>query len=513
MVDYTRKISLGAGTGVILTVLSIAGSIITVPLFLRAVGNDLYGLFAVVSTVAGFIGWTNFGLTAAVTNQISYLTAANDRAEISRLVSGTMIFLGGILFLVLALLLAGFKLDLLSAKFIFGVDESLDALASSLFLILLIFSAVNILGGGIFNSLFYGVNQIAHYNVIQSIYTVLYSLFFAGFLYFFKPDLIQIAFFQGGFILIRLFLFYGAARWFCGWLEFSFDPRLIKKIFPLLKHSFTFFVLMVLNSLIGKADMLVLAHTVGVAAAPVYNISDRILRLPSSAIQVSSFSGPTVAVLYQQKDYDGLRALYAKVVRMHFILKCAPLLFLTIYSKEVITLWVGAEYFYGYILVGLFLISYLVYAWNGPHFDFINSMFKQKAEVAPMAINIVVSVLISVYLSRFFGLSGIVAGTIAGNILTNSVYLPMFLARQINIQPFRILGRIVWSFTIPIVALFGLHYINLSLIIYWPARLTFAAAALSLYCLVVYYFVFQDGEKNFFAEKFLALQRRLKINF
>ncbi len=508
MVDHVKKIGFGTATSFISTGISILASIITVPLFIKAVGSDLYGLFVVVTSVVGFVGLTDFGLSGAITNQIAYLFAEQKKKEISELFSGAMIFFGSLLLGVFVIIAGLFFADIVSASFIFGVEDALVDLTGSLFFILLTFYTINLLFGSLLVSFFKGLNEIPKYNIIQSSYIIVYSISFVVFLLN-KPSIISIAFFQGIFFILRVILLYVSAKKLFSWFRFYFKLSLLKRIKPLLKHSFYFFLLMLLSSLITKTDMLVLSHVVGVGMAATFAIGDRIFKLPTSMVTVAASAMPSIAHYFKLNDLSALSKMYSQVLRMNIVFKCAPLLFILVYSKEIISLWVGPEFFGGYYLVSLFFLSYMIYAWVGPHFAFINSMFKHRSEVIPMTVNVIINLGTSIFFAYHIGIIGIILGTVLGNLLTNAIYLPIFLSRQIDIKPFKDLYRVVVSFAIPAIFLVAMHYLNFYILQGIILQLAFATLVMGIYGFVCWMVVLQKNEKQFFIDKSINALRKL----
>lgn len=498
-----KKIGLGTLTGSMATVISIISSIVAVPLFIRTVGAEQYGIFILITTVLGFVGLTDLGITSAVTNEISYLFADQKKKEISELLSGSMIVLGGFLVVIFFLLFFIASTGATNIPSLLGVDGAYVGIANSIFIILLFFTCINLLFGGIFTSFFRGINEIAAYNVIQSLYQILFSLSFILFL-FIKPTLVSVAWFHGISFIFRLAIFYFFTKKYFPWLEFKVHFFLIKKIKPLISHSVTFFYLAFLNSLIGKTDYLLLSHTVGVQSIPAYSIADRLYKLPSIAIQVGASAGPSIAQFFQQKRLDSLASLYSQVLRTHLIFRAVPLLFLLVFSQEIIRLWVGQEFFYGYIFTSMFFISYMIYSWTGPHFDFINAMSKHKSEIIPLTLNVLINIGSSIYFAKIYGPIGVIMGTIVANLLCTSFYLPYFLKKQIPIHPLKELLHIVSSFLPSVVLLFTFHYIIITYIFSISWQLASTSVLLVAYLSSVYVFVLQKKER-IFAKKMIKI--------
>lgn len=500
MVEYLRKIGFGMITNLFYTIATVLGAIITVPLFIRSVGSVYYGLFVAISSVVGFVGLSDFGVTSAVTNKISYLFVEKKHKEISELFSGSVLFL--LVLSVLFLILIFFSIDLLSVKIIFGVGEDMLTTATYLFLVLLIFSSINVFLGGVINSFYRGLNELPRYNVVQTVYVLIYSLAFIIFLLF-SPGVLSIALFQGLFTVLRIIIFFLAAKllWF-KWLKFELNFRLTVKVFPLLKYSVEFFILSICNSLIGKTDYLVISHILGVGQAAVFSIVDKIFRLPAQSIQVAGASTPSIACLFKLGEQTGLVKLYSKVLRMHMILRLGVLFFLLVFSREIITVWVGGDFFGGYFLATSFFINYILYTWIGTHVEFLNAMFKQRFLIYPIIISTAINLVVSILLANKVGLLGVVIGTILGNFLTTAIYLPIVLRRQIPIRPGVELLKMIVTFILPAGFLLFVAFIIISVIDSYFYRLLIGCISGVPYVYLIFKLMLSSVEQKYFIQKF-----------
>jgi O-antigen/teichoic acid export membrane protein len=340
MSEYIRKVGLTVIINAVSTFVGILSSALTVRLLLHAVGQVDYGLLVLVSSVVGFISFSDFGTTTAVSNQISYYFAEKKYPDIIELFNGMAFFLGFIILGVWAVLAILFLTKVLSMSLLFGVESSLASKTFSLFFIVLFFSSTNFLFNALFVSFYKGVNELPKYNTINFIYIIVSSTSYIIFLLF-NPNILGVAIFQGISVLVRLVFYISATKVFFKWLKLSRNLLLIKKIFPLLKHSLLFVILSLCNSLIGKTDLLVISHVLGLSMVAVYSVSDRLFRLPANLLQLAEPASPAIAIEYQKNNYTKLAAMYVQVIRMHMIARLTFFSFLLLYAKNIISLWVG----------------------------------------------------------------------------------------------------------------------------------------------------------------------------
>jgi O-antigen/teichoic acid export membrane protein len=459
MAHYIRKVGLTVFINGLSTFVTLISAAITVRLLLRAVGTIDYGLLMLVSSVVGFISFSDFGTTTAVANQISYFFAEKKHTDITELFSGTAFFLGIIILGIWGILAILFLTKAISMQFLFGVDTSLVPKTLYLFFIILFFTSANFLFNSLFVSLYSGLNELPRYNLINFIYVVLNSVLFIIFLLY-KPSIITVALFQGVSIFIRLIFYIIATKLFFKWLKISYHFRLIKKVFPLLKYSIVFVALSLCNSLIGKTDLLVISHILGLGMVAIYSISDRLFRLPANLLQLADPASPTIAMEYKKNNIAKLATMYVQIVRMHTIARVTVFSFLLLYARQIISIWAGAHLYYGNALfIGIF-ISFFLYTWVGPHFVFINAMFKHTKTLVPVVLSAIINLGASILLAQRIGLVGVILGTIIGNVTTTVIYLPWVLKKILPIHPLAELLKIIGSFIVPALVMGTAYFIS-----------------------------------------------------
>src|SRR6185369_14368076 len=85
----------------------VAVSLVSVPLYLKVIGLDRYGLLAIFWTLLGFLGFLSLGMGPAVTQRLATMSDASDRDR-SQLVWAAlavnlaMALVGGVLLVVAA---------------------------------------------------------------------------------------------------------------------------------------------------------------------------------------------------------------------------------------------------------------------------------------------------------------------------------------------------------------------------------------------------------------------------
>jgi O-antigen/teichoic acid export membrane protein len=108
-VERSRRLKLSVFLSVLIKPLAFLTPLITVPLFLRYLGTEGFGLFAAVGALAMWVGMANIGLNVGLVNLLTECSVTDDRVAARRYVStltvalavllalGTLIYTGIVL--------------------------------------------------------------------------------------------------------------------------------------------------------------------------------------------------------------------------------------------------------------------------------------------------------------------------------------------------------------------------------------------------------------------------------
>ncbi|HAT03328.1 MAG TPA: hypothetical protein DCS29_00935 [Candidatus Magasanikbacteria bacterium] len=501
------KIFFGTTTGTVFKFIGVLIGFVTVPLILKSLGVEMYGVYTLLVSVTGFLGFTNFGLTTALTNEINYLRTDKKWNEINKIFSSVCMFFLVITLPLVLLISAGLYTDILDLSFFLKGFEHQEDYVRVVLSVLLIFAIFRILFIDTVRALYHGVNMVSRYNTYNIVWAAFYGVVLVIFL-FTKPTLLDLIIFQGLSEIIRLVIFIYLFKRMHIW--FRMHPRLfaIRDISLVAKSGMAFFILSITTSIILKTDHLLLSHYIGVSSIAVYAIGYKLFKLASDALPVATAAYPLVAGLHQEDDVRGLQILYHRTLRLNMIVKFIPFIFICLYARQIITLWVGADLFYSQLLVVIFFFSFVSFTWSGSHWLFINAMSLHKTQVAPSILEATLNIALSVLFVQVWGLVGVALGTVVANMITVGIYLPYTLKKYIPIQPVKELFTLVIHLSIPVAVLVMLWSITMYYMNIWGQIITAPFVGL-LFVLLIYRFVFDSSEKETFRT---YIRRFLKIS-
>jgi O-antigen/teichoic acid export membrane protein len=98
-----RGVFQGTASGVAWRIVAILVSVVSVPLTIRYLGSERYGAWVTITTVLTFLGITDFGLGASLTNALGKAQAEDAREVGQRYVSSALVTLCGVAFAIVLL--------------------------------------------------------------------------------------------------------------------------------------------------------------------------------------------------------------------------------------------------------------------------------------------------------------------------------------------------------------------------------------------------------------------------
>lgn len=508
--SHIRTIGLGTITGTISNMVSLAAGIITVPLLVRALGTDAYGLLGVVSSVVGFVGMADLGLASTLMTAMSYAKAREDYGTVSRLYSGGLLVYTPLMFVLFGIAALVIYAPWFSVAKLLSIPPALEDIAELTILIMLGYTMMNAFWGGVVKAVYHGVNEITVYNTIQTAYNVAFALAFIAYLLWGNVTLFGVAFMQGAGSVVRLVIQHVIARVRYPWLSFVMSTKSVHAVRPLLQYSAILFLSTTAAVILERSDNIVIAHFVGLAAVAVYSLAYKLFYLPAAMLPIVTASAPTVAMLYEKKDWDALGRFYRKILRANVIVKFAIFSFLVVFAREIITAWVGRDLFAGYATVVAIFGAFMLFVWNGSHALFFWAMQKFTPGLKANVIAIMINLALSIILVQRIGMVGVAIGTFVSFLVVNAWYLPKELKKELPIHPAREAATLLVRLVPLLVALVASRELLFAFISV-PAWQYVGAAFIGLVFVVMVYMVgFEDAERTIINGVIMRRLRRFK---
>ena len=457
IIDGSKQRKLGVVLGYINFLIKMGTQLIYVPIMLKILGQNEYGVYQLVASIISYLSLLNFGFGGSYFR--FYAQCKDDKTKEHKL-NGTFLMIFT-LFAVLVLIV-GIVISI-NAELILG--NKLTSSEIELSKILLMILAVNMaLTFPI--SVFSSIISSREAFVFQKLVELLKNMA--------NPFLTIFILLMGkgsvGLVVVTTFLTVVAGLvnvWYAIKklnVRFSFkglDIRLIREI-----GIFSFFIF--LNSIIDQVnwnvDKYLLGRMVGAAAIAVYSVGAQINTI---YIQVSDMIASVMApkvnliVANEQSPMRELNELFIKVGRFQAYIVVAIVSGFFVLGKDFIVLWAGKDYQEAYVITLLLIVPAAVPLIQSLGVDIQRALNKHQIRSLVYAGLSVINILLSIPLIYKYGASGAALGTafslVVGNgLIMNIVY---FKNIQLNIFDFwKKLFPIIFSSFIPICIGFIMNY-------------------------------------------------------
>ena len=429
----TKNYFLQVKSALIYKVLGILVSFIAIPLMIKYLGNEQYGIWSTILAIFSWIVLFDIGIGNGVRNKLAESLAKENKEEAQKYVSTGYISIGilSISLLVLFNIVAYFINWQIVFNTIIVTNSELYlavSLAGSFLIVNFWLSLINQISNGLQKS------QIVVFNQFLS---NLLSLFFVFILYkFTEASLIKLILFYGFSLLISNFL---VTYWIFKNYEFLipkvkyFSKEYIKSITSL---GFKFFIIQIAVVVIFTTDKIMITQLFGPEYVTNYDVVFKlfsIITIGHSLILAPLWSACSDA--YHRGDIEWIKNSLFRQLQF-FILIILGTIVLTFIAKYIIVFWIGKDFIIDDSLIYAMAVFVIVSTWNNIFAYIINSTNNLNVQITTSLIAMFINIPLSIILVKYynFGVEGVVYGTI---------YSLLFFALFGSIQTFKlILNRI-----------------------------------------------------------------------
>jgi len=399
-------------------------AIVSVPLTVRYLGGERYGVWVTISSFLAFLSFTDFGLANSLTNALGKAQAADARDAGRRYVSTAFIVLS---LIALFTLVAGSLLAPRLATFLFpNIQSSLarDEIVPAILISLSIF-ALN------FPLLITNRVLAAHQeNALANLWNMAGSL--ANLV-----AILAVISFRGGLpwlVLgcsgLGLLTNVTSALWLFGfrksWLRPRFSDIDLSFAKNLLSDGWKFFLIGVGWMINSQTDNLVIAHFLGANQVTPYSVTFRLFAI-ATMLQTLAYPSlwPAYTNAFARKDFAWIRRTFRSSFMFSFFVTLAILAVLVIFGRDIIRLWAGPS------AVPSFSVIVWMALWNLMLSNLymasclLNATGHLRGMTIYGSVTAVLNLLLSIWFVRIYGVAGVIAGTVIAFLIAN--YIPTFL--------------------------------------------------------------------------------------
>jgi O-antigen/teichoic acid export membrane protein len=413
---------------------SISASLVSVPLTVRYLGTERYGLWMTISSVIAFLSFSDLGISNGLMNGIAKAHGRDDRLLARQYVSSALLILSAIsiaLGLAFTILYPSVHwASLFRVHSYQAVVETGPAVAafSACFLLNIPASIVTRIQSGYQEG--YQSNLWTSSGSVLSLLTLLIVIHYHGSLALLVLAIAGapiLTLLMNGVALLRrrpwLFPSWRFLRW-----ESSKD---------LVRIGALFFALQIAGAVGFSSDNIVLTRILGPEAVTQYAVP---FRLFSVGAMVTSFLiaplWPAYGEALERRDLSWIRnTLYRSLILVGAIsIGLGGVLALV--GAKLIALWVGPQIHPSPLLLGSLAVWGVVSAVSSAVAMFLNGISVVRFQVILSLIGASINILISVYLTRRVGIPGVVLGSIVSQIAIGLIPYYLYVRRYFTLARF-----------------------------------------------------------------------------
>lgn len=389
--------------------LAITSSFFAVPLMIRYLGLEQFGVWSTILSVMSWILFFDLGIGNGLRNKIAEALANNDPAEATRYISSGYSLIGLIsliLFVVLAI-----AVFFMPWQKVFNTTVVTEGLLRYTVLIAAFFISLNF-WLSLINQILNAVQKSSAIVFGQFISNTLALAFVFALVKFTSTSLIYLAAAYGISLIFSNILL---SLWFyrnrCDLIpKISLDKRHIQ---PLLSLGLQFFFIQIAVLIIFTTDKILITQLFGPQYVTQYDVVFKlfsVITIIHSLITMPLWSSYTDA--YHRRDFVWIRGILQKQFMIFGAIVLAAIL-MAVMAKPIIALWIGDDLEVSTPLIISMVAFIIISTWSNIFSIFVNGIGKINLQLFTSVIAMLLNIPLSIYFTKHlgFGINGIVLAT------------------------------------------------------------------------------------------------------
>lgn len=411
--DYRLVKILKTGfSSIFIKIMSVGISFLSVPMTLKYLGKERYGVWLTITSVFALITFADLGLGNSLTNAITKSEANESDIEAKIQISNTFFMLIGISILLLFVLF--FFVNQHSFARIFNFDSILLDVEIENTIYLIAFFFVFNLPLGIVQRIYEGFQKGYFFQFFLLIGNLLGFLFLFVFIQlklglpFLSFALLSSTFIANLLAGIYLFLF----------LKPSIKPEYslidIKLAKSNLKFGIIFFVLQIFSFLNLSSDNFIIMKFAGVENVPAFDIVKKLFMVSFLLAYFITPLWPAFSDAILKKEFDWARRIYYKSIVLSTFLTSVISGLILVFSTTILDLWVGPSIKPSWVLLISFYFFTIVSNFGGIVGSLFNTENLLKKQLFNVGIATLATLVLKIVFINQFGVDYLIWANIIG---------------------------------------------------------------------------------------------------
>lgn len=406
---------LNTGLNFIFRLLNMVISYITIPLTLRYLGNERYGVWQTVLTIISWAAISNFGISNGLRNKITESIAVKNNKKLKGYITSAYIYLS--IISIIILVTASVLILFINTNTLFKNNTlSRNEVIISFVIVILSFCINFVLG--ISSSIAYGIHKSALVNFFQVLSSLLILLGLVLLKIVSNPSLINISLIYLVGNSLSNFLF--TALLFS---RKSFRPNL--KLYnskygkELTAVGLEFFVLQIANIVLFSTDNFIISMFIGVESVTNYSITAKLFQMVSTLFSICLIQlWSAVAKANFENNFIWIKNAIRKLL-MLLIPTILVVIIMLFNFQFIIKIWIGHNFLLNSRLIFLCAIYSLLICFNGIFVNVQNGMNRTRPQIIPTIFCSILNIPLALILIK--GLNMGVNGVMLSNIISLAI--------------------------------------------------------------------------------------------
>ncbi|MBR1387363.1 MAG: oligosaccharide flippase family protein [Alloprevotella sp.] len=395
-------------------VISLAASLMLVPITIGYVSSELYGIWLTIATIVSWANLFDLGFGHGLRNKVAESVAVGDWEKARSYVSTGYFFF----FLVFVPVAAMVYLTcpMVDWVHVLHVDSAHQDLLVRVMRIVIIFfglsaivnmqgAVLNALQRTALNSLFVAIGQVAVLIVVYVLtLTTRSSLIYLAYAVCATPLVLN--------IMVSIWLYGFRYRRLCP------SPRRIRRrmISDVLNLGIGFFIIQVAVIVLYQTINVILSNVAGPNAVTEYNVIYKYISIP---LMVSAtLAGPLWSAFtdaYTLRDFGWMGRAYKNMLKAYWLL-IGVLLLLLVASPLAFDIWLHGKVEIHVTMVLIVTLQVAIVMWNNMHTVLINGTGRIRLQLYCYVIGLVANIPLALWLGRLWGAEGVLISVVALNL-------------------------------------------------------------------------------------------------
>jgi len=426
------RAKLAISTSLVSRVVTTAVSFVVLPISIRYLGNEGYGLMTTITAVVGWLQFTNMGIGLGLQNALTDEVAKGNKQTQNELVSTAFFSLCAI---GLVLFVAGLLVfPHVSWDRVFPPTSSRFTTEIPWTVLMVFFGFVSTVILGFVNPI-YAARQELHIGSLQAMITSLLTLLGTVTAVHFRLGLLGLTSCTIGLTAVMQWSF---ALW-------TLYGRGLKELHPtfsgfkrnaagrIYKNGINFLLLQICNIAFFQIDAFLITHFLTVDQVTPYSVAQKVFLQTSGIFAIVTGSlWAAYGNAKAQGDYAWIRRTHSQMRKVFLLFFGGLALFMIVAGHKLLQLWVGSAAAPSTVLIAGVAMYFIVREWTALHAMLLNGLNIVRPQVWNLLLTAIITLTLDIYLVTRLGPVGLAIGGFVAFAVAGAWYLPYLTSKALH---------------------------------------------------------------------------------